>query len=106
ADGELAGHLWVGWEDGMSHIPAARWMRERVPDAQLACRVSSGATLAAATRAGVGVAHLLCFLADEDPELVQLRPPESALETGLWLLTHEDLRTTGRGRVFRGSLAE
>src|SRR5262245_62513498 len=43
ADAELASHLWVGWEDGMSHIPAARWMREHVPDARIACRVSSGA---------------------------------------------------------------
>src|SRR5262249_54668895 len=106
ADGELARHLWVGWEDGMSHIPAARWMREQVPDARLVCRVSSGATLAAAIRAGVGIGHLLCFLADEDPALVQLHPPEPALETGLWLLTREDLRTTGRVRVLLDSLAE
>jgi molybdate transport repressor ModE-like protein len=106
ADGELASHLWVGWEDGMSHIPAARWLREQVPDARIACRVSSGATLSAAIRAGVGIGHLLCFMADEDPALVQLRPPEPALETGLWLLTHEDLRTTGRVRVFLDSMAE
>ena len=82
----------------MSHIPAARWLREQVPDARIACRVSSGTTLRAAVRAGVGIGHLLCFLADEDPALVRLRPPEPALETGLWLLTHEDLRTTGRER--------
>jgi hypothetical protein len=67
ADGELGGHLWVGWEDGMSHIPAARWLREQVPDARIACRVSSGTTLRAAIRAGVGIGHLLCFLAEEDP---------------------------------------
>ncbi len=106
ADGELASHLWVGWEDGMSHIPAARWLREQVPDARIACRVSSGATLSAAIRAGVGIGHLLCFMADEDPTLAQLRPPEPALETGLWLLTHEDLRTTGRVRVFLDAMAE
>jgi DNA-binding transcriptional LysR family regulator len=68
--------------------------------------VSSGATLAAAIRSGIGIGHLLCFMADEDPVLVQLRPPERALETGLWLLTHEDLRTTGRVRVFLDSMAE
>ena len=90
----------------MSHIPAARWMRELVPDARIACRVSSGTTLRAAIRAGVGIGHLLCFMADDDPGLVQLRPPEPALETGLWLLTHEDLRTTGRVRVFLDSMAE
>ena len=103
---ELAAHVWVGWEDGMAHIPAARWMREQVPQARVACRVSSGTALRAAVRAGVGVAHLLCFLADEDPALECLRPPEPALETGLWLLTHEDLRTTARVRVFLDFMAE
>jgi DNA-binding transcriptional LysR family regulator len=106
AEGDLSSHLWVGWEDGMSHIPAARWLREQVPDAHVACRVSSGTTLRAAIQAGVGIGHLLCFLADEDPLLEQLRPPEPALETGLWLLTHEDLRTTGRVRVFLDAMAE
>jgi DNA-binding transcriptional LysR family regulator len=103
---ELGAHVWVGWEDGMSHIPAARWMREQVPDARVACRVSSGTTLRAAISAGVGIGHLLCFMAEDDPVLEQLRPPEPALETGLWLLTHEDLRTTGRVRVFLDSMAD
>jgi len=103
---ELLAHVWVGWEDGMSHIPAARWMREQVPDARVACRVSSGTALRAAVQEGVGVAHLLCFLADEDADLERLRPPEPELETGLWLLTHEDLRTTGRVRVFLDFMAE
>jgi DNA-binding transcriptional LysR family regulator len=90
----------------MAHIPAARWMRERAPRARVACRVSTGTALREAVRAGVGVAHLLCFLADDDPELVRLRPPEPALETGLWLLVHEDLRATGRVRVFLDFMAE
>jgi DNA-binding transcriptional LysR family regulator len=103
---ELSSHVWVGWEDGMSHIPAARWLRENVPDARVVCRVSSGSTLRAAIQAGVGIGHLLCFMAEGDPVLEQLRPPEPALETGLWLLTHEDLRTTGRVRVFLDSMAD
>ena len=106
ADAAPEAHVWVGWEDGMSHIPAARWLRERVPNARVACRVSTGSALLEAVRAGVGVAHLLCFLADDDPELVRLAPPEPGLETGLWLLTHEDLRATGRVRVFLDFMAE
>jgi molybdate transport repressor ModE-like protein len=106
AGDDLAAHAWVGWEDGMGHIPAARWMREHVPQARVACRVSSGSALRAAVRAGVGIAHLLCFFADEDPELRRLRAPDPELETGLWLLTHEDLCTTGRVRVFLDFMAE
>lgn len=104
--GELAAHVWVGWEDGMAHIPAARWMREHVPHARVACRVSTGTALREALRAGIGIAHLLCFIADPDPALVRLRPPEPALDTGLWLLVHEDLRATGRVRVFLDFMAE
>jgi DNA-binding transcriptional LysR family regulator len=103
---ELPAHVWVGWEDGMAHIPAARWMREHVPHARVACRVSTGTALRAAVQQGVGVAHLLCFLADEETGLERLRAPEPALETGLWLLTHEDLRATGRVRVFLDFMAE
>ena len=70
------------------------------------CRVSTGTALRAAVRAGVGIAHLLCFLAEDDRELRRVRPPEPELETSLWLLTHEDLAATGRVRVFLDFLAE
>ena len=46
------------------------------------------------------------LLAEDDPALCQVRAPEPELETGLWLLTHEDLATTGRVRVFLDFLAD
>jgi len=97
---DLSSHTWVGWEHGMEHIPVARWMRENVPDAHVACRLSTGTAVRAAVRDGLGIAHLLCFLADDDPELLRVRAPDPALETGLWLLTHADLVGTGRVRAF------
>lgn len=103
---DLRSHLWVGWELGMQHIPAARWMRDHVPDARIVCRVSTGSALLAAVRAGLGISHLLCFLTEADDMLRRVRPPEPSLETGLWLLTHEDLSATGRVRVFLDFLAE
>jgi DNA-binding transcriptional LysR family regulator len=89
----------------MEHIPASRWMRENAPGARVACRVSTGTALRAAVHDGIGIGHLLCFMAEDDPTLCQVRPPEPALETGLWLLTHEDLAATGRVRVFLDFLA-
>ncbi len=103
---DLAAHAWVGWEQEMQHIPVARWMREHQPDAHFVCRVRTGTALLAAVAAGIGIAHLLCFLADDDPTLRRLRPPEPVLETGLWLLTHEDVVATGRVRVFLDFVAE
>jgi molybdate transport repressor ModE-like protein len=102
----LGDHTWVGWEQGMEHLPVARWMRENVPDAHVACRLSSGTAVLAAVRDGLGIAHLLCFLADDDDALVQVREPDPELETGLWLLTHADLAGTGRVRAFLDFVAE
>ena len=103
---DLSAQAWVGWETSMRHIPAARWMRENVPDAHVAFRVATGVALLAAVRDGVGIAHLICLLADSDPELRRIRPPEKSLETSLWLLTHEDLAATGRVRVFLDYMAD
>jgi DNA-binding transcriptional LysR family regulator len=103
---DLASHTWVGWEDGMEHIPLARWMRKYVPDAHVACRVRTGMAARAAVRDGLGIGHLLCFLADDDPELCRVSPPEPELETGLWLLTHAGLVGTGRIRAFLDFVAD
>lgn len=103
---DLTGEPWIGWETSMRHIPAARWMREHVPNAQVVCRVATGVALLAAVRDGVGIAHLICLLADGDPLLKRIGPPEKSLETSLWLLTHEDLAATGRVRVFLDYMAE
>jgi molybdate transport repressor ModE-like protein len=103
---DLSAQAWVGWETSMRHIPAARWMRENVPDAHVVFRVATGVALLAAVRDGVGIAHLICLLADGDPDLHRVRPPEKSLETSLWLLTHEDLATTGRIRVFLDYMAD
>ena len=49
---------------------------------------------------GLGAALLPCFLGDVSPALVRLTPPLPELETGLWILTHSDLRRSLRVRAF------
>ncbi len=56
-------------------------------------------------RAGLGVAHLACFGADDDPGFVRICPPDPELALGLWLLVHRDLRRSARLRVFLDFLA-
>ena len=50
-------------------------------------------------RAGLGLAILPCFQGDADPALERVTDPAAELETGLWLLTHPDLRRTARVRA-------
>ena len=49
---------------------------------------------------GLGAALLPCFLGDVSPALIRLTPPLPELETGLWILTHSDLRRSLRVRAF------
>jgi len=52
-----------------------------------------------AVKAGMGFAHLFCFLADSDPALVRL--PEATTDRAIttWAVTHPDVIATERVRV-------
>ncbi len=103
---ELAAHPRVGPDESLADTAAARWLRTHAPDAAVACRCDSLMAQVHAVRAGVGLGLLPCFLADPDPALVRLPLPAPEMETGLWLLTHEDLRRTARIRAVLDFLAE
>jgi DNA-binding transcriptional LysR family regulator len=62
-------------------------------------RADSLLNMADAVRAGIGLAPLLVHLAGKDRALRQLAPPNPAFDTGLWLLTHRDLKETARIRA-------
>ena len=88
---------WVAWDEGLGPAALANWQRRTVPAEAVAYRANSLLNLAAAVRAGIGVGVLPCFLGDRD--LVWVAPPDPALETELWLLSHPDLRRNARVRA-------
>jgi molybdate transport repressor ModE-like protein len=98
--------LWVAPDESLAHLRAAAWLARRVPDDQVALRCNSLMGLLAAARTGIGRAILPCFLGDTEPALRRLGEPLDALETGLWLLVHPDLRRAARIRAVLGSLTE
>lgn len=63
-------------------------------------RLDSILAIQQAVRDGAGVAALPCYLTGSDGQLRQLTAPIPELKTGLWLLTHPDLRRTARIRQF------
>lgn len=100
-DGEgTEGRSWVLPGDDIAALPVAAAVRAAVPPARVACRLNTVTGLAAAVSAGMGIGHLPCFVADADPWLVRLAPPDPAHGADLWLLTHPDLRQSPRVRVF------
>lgn len=107
ADGQhtdVADHRWVAPDEGMAHLDQARWLARHVNPSRIAVRVDSLVGMVEAVAQGAGVGLLLCPLADPRPELVQLAPPEPALDTAIWILTHPDLRDVARIRAFTSFL--
>lgn len=62
--------------------------------------------LAAAARAGLGLAMLPCYVGDADPGLVRLTRPDLHEPAEVWLLSHPDLRATARLRAVRACLRD
>lgn len=103
---ELGDHLWIMPDESLSHLPSAKWLRRHHPEARTALRCNSLLGLLTAATRGMGTAPLPCFLGDAEPGLVRLGPPQPEFTTGLWLLTHTDLRRTARVRAFLDFITE
>lgn len=90
----------IGWGAG-AQISAATWLEEHVQEASVVHRTSSIVEQLAAVRAGIGVALLPCYLADQQSDLVRvLRTPIEGLTREMWIVAHSDLRKTARVRAF------
>ena len=96
----LSTRNWVSLGDQLGHILAVRFVRERVPEARIAIKINTVLGLAEAVEEGVGVGPLPCLIADQRPKLVRLTNPNPEFATGLWILTHPDLRSSPRVRAF------
>jgi DNA-binding transcriptional LysR family regulator len=97
---DLAGYRWVGPDDSLAGTSVAQWMRSELPESEITLRADSLLGFRQAAQAGLGLAALPCYLGDTAPSLVCVHRPIPAMETALWILTHEDLRHTARIRAF------
>jgi DNA-binding transcriptional LysR family regulator len=96
----LAAHQWVEPDDSLAGTSVAQWMHSQLPESEITLRADSLFGLCQAAQAGLGLAALPCYLGDTSPKLVCVHGPIAAMETALWILTHEDLRHTARIRAF------
>jgi len=97
---DLAGHHIVSGDETMAHLGSVAWLAECGREARVVYRSQSMMDIASAARAGQGLAALPCFLADREPALERIGFLPDSAATGLWLLTHEEIRTTARVRAF------
>lgn len=96
---------WVGLGESMGSLKATQFLQKSVAPERIAARVNSVLALAEAVEAGLGIAHMPCFIGDVRPGLRRFAPPEASFASTLWMLTHPDLRRAPRVRALMDFLA-
>jgi DNA-binding transcriptional LysR family regulator len=105
AETPLAGHHWIGWGSDLAESQAAKWIARELPeDVYKPAQVNSWNAILAAVKSGLGVAHLWCFLADDDRQLTAIRPPDPELSMGLWLMRPANIPASARVKAFINTL--
>ncbi|WP_051470104.1 LysR family transcriptional regulator [Fischerella sp. PCC 9605] len=87
---------WVAPDEELAYLAQTKWMRQHVPEENIAMRVNSLAGMVEAVRHDMGVGLLLCLLAKPTRELVRVTEPIPKLDTQVWILTHPDLKSVTR----------
>ncbi len=98
-------HEIIGMEGPMAQLPGPRWLSEAAPGAQIRFRSNSLMNLVSNLRAGLGVATLPCIAGDSEPNLVRCFAPPPELESEMWLIIREDLKSAPHIRAFADYLA-
>jgi len=91
---------WIGPDETLAGTSVAKWMRTAMPTLQPNIRADSLVSMRELCAAGAGLAALPCYLGDSDARLVRVRPPIPEMTTALWVLTHPDLASTVRVKLF------
>ncbi len=87
-----ASQPWIGAGPRLQDAELEHWMENNGLKSACVHRVDTLLGILSAARACMGLAVLPCYLADQDPDIVQLSDPIPEMEYGLWFLTHPDLR--------------
>jgi len=92
---------WIG--DGHTRPP---WIEKSFPKTPSVYRSNELGVMLQMVKCGLGVAQLPCVLGDLDPQLQRIPARYVEPGWGLWVLSHVDLRTTARVRLFKDILVE
>jgi len=103
-EGELAKHTFIGVED--PSWQEARWLSRVAPGARVVLETNSTLAQLVATRAGMGLGILPCYVGDAEADLVRVLPPDKGVVRELVVVFHRDLRDTPRIRACADYLVE
>jgi DNA-binding transcriptional LysR family regulator len=92
---------WIMPDVTLGDLEISRWLRKNIPSNFIKLKADSIVALQKAAQAGLGLVILPCYLGDLTTGLVRINHPViDKLQSGLWVLTHDDLRSTARIDTF------
>jgi DNA-binding transcriptional LysR family regulator len=90
--GAAADAGWIGWDPSLQELPIARAVETRRGEESVVLRTVTVEAQLQAALAGVGIALLPCFVADDEPSLVRRRDGQPDFFVDMWTVVHPDLR--------------
>lgn len=97
--GDIPCITWIG--DGSTRPP---WIERSFPKTRRVYRTSELGVMLQMAKQGTGMSQIPCVLGDPDPLLHRIPARYVEPGWGLWVLSHVDLRTTARVRIFKDFL--
>lgn len=98
--------IFIGFNAGMSEFPQKTWLDGQVADENVPIRSNDMMSLVQAARCGLGIAHLPRYLAEEHPELVEVKFESEPLVRPIYLTMHQDIRRSQRVRLVADHLMD
>lgn len=100
------GHSLIALQDDLALLPEAKRLASAAHAATIAIRTNSRDAQLQAAIAGYGIVMLPCYLAREEPSLVELSDNQDRLVRGLWLGVHRDVRHSPRIKLAMSHIAD
>ncbi len=87
---------WLVPDDSLSHLASSRMLEQLNLRRNAVMQCNSLLGLGVAAKAGLGLAILPCYYADQIRELRRVITPPAQLASQLWLFSHPDMRKVAR----------
>jgi DNA-binding transcriptional LysR family regulator len=100
----LSEHPVVAYSDDLPLLPQARWLRDHGGHVVIASNNTNA--VVTATRDGLGLAALGCYVGDQQPDLVRVVDPAEVMTRELLLVVHAELQRVPRVRAVADWLIE
>lgn len=104
SEDDLAGHAFIGGDEGPVALPFLEWMKERTEPEQVVFASSNQRIKFQALLAGLGIGFFPAHQAHQHPELVEVIAPRPEWDIQFWLVTHVDLHRSAKVQAFLSAL--